>query len=58
MLVHEYHERLDTPGMVWDRCADFEHSNTMIHTMKKSACMRQQTPDLNEVSLVVTTIYQ
>jgi hypothetical protein len=32
-----YYERLDTHGMVLDRCADLEHSDTMIYTMKKSA---------------------
>ena len=31
-----YHcERLDTHGMVLDRCADLEHSDSMIYTMKK-----------------------
>jgi hypothetical protein len=37
MLDHEYHERLDTHGMVLVRRADIERHSTMIYTMKKSA---------------------
>ncbi len=37
MIDREYHERLNTHGMVLDRCADLEHSDSMIYTMKKSA---------------------
>ena len=34
----EYHGRLVTHGMVLDRRADSEQRDTMIYTMKKSAC--------------------
>ncbi len=35
MRNHQYHEQLDTHGMVLDHHANIEHSNTMIYTIKK-----------------------
>jgi hypothetical protein len=49
MRNHQYHERLNTHGMVLDRRADIEHHNTMINTMKSflaysSQCQTSPTP--------------
>jgi hypothetical protein len=44
MLDHEYHERIDTHGMVLDRRSDIEQHNTMIHAMKKFACTFMPVP--------------
>ena len=35
MLIHEYHERLNTHAMVLEHYADIEHSDTMIYTIEK-----------------------
>jgi hypothetical protein len=35
MLIHEYHERLNTHAMVLEHRADIEHSDTMIYTIEK-----------------------
>ncbi len=44
MHDHEYHERLNTHGMVLDRRADIERSDTMIYTIEKNKyCL--QVPD-------------
>ncbi len=36
-LGHQYHERLDTHGILMDRRGDMEYRDTMIYTMKKPA---------------------
>ena len=35
MLIHQYHERLNTHGMVLDRSTDIECGTTMIYTIGK-----------------------
>jgi hypothetical protein len=35
MLIHEYHERINTHAMVLGYRADIEHSDTMIYTIEK-----------------------
>ena len=35
MLIHEYHERLNTHAMVLEHRAVIEHSDAMIYTIEK-----------------------
>jgi hypothetical protein len=35
MLIHEYHERLNTYAMVLEHRAGIEHRDTMIYTIEK-----------------------
>jgi hypothetical protein len=44
MPNHQFHERFDKHGMVLDHHAVIEHRNTMICTMKKSACKYLPVP--------------
>ena len=37
MLDHEYHERIDTHGVVLHRRFEIQQHYTVIHTMKKLA---------------------